>query len=827
MSVARVPQSLRFRNDSRHGESRNERGAAPVLTAVCVFAAGSAGSAEAQQAAAPLPPVTVDAPVQRAKVAPPKPSPAQVRARAALRRKVREVRTPSTTPARGPAPVAPVAVSTIPTFAARAADANPYADPLAPYKADRLSSSKFTEPLLNTPKTVTVLTKEVLEDKNATSLKEVGRSTAGVTLGSGEGGTAFGDRFFIRGFDARNDVFVDGVRDPGVSVRENFFTEQVEILRGPGSSFAGRGTTGGAINIVTKKAGDINFANIETQVATDQTKRVTVDVNRAISPILDVRLNGLFQDAGIAGRNFVTDDRNGIAGAVTFKPLPNFVVTADYAHTYLHGLPDFGVPYNPATNRPYTEGVVNRNTFYGFVYRDFTQTTQNIGTLNAQYTFNPNLVVESKFRQGYSILNYVGTIPEKPTAANTVTLNPQSRFQTSAVLANQTQGTFKFDLGPIQNTSILGGEASRERASINSYTGLASEAAQGAFTGAGSQSNVSVFSPMNFQNGFGTPTLTGDPTIIPIDTKSVYLIHTANFRDLVIVNGGVRYDDYTVRAYDHEGSVGTHNGLVNFNVGLTVKPRPEMSLYGAYATSSNPVGAELDGTSTTYGGLNPNPKTTINQVFAPQQSEAIEVGSKYELFNRHLLASGALFQTNVTNARETVPTGLPNAGNIVAGAAYRIQGIDIEFAGNITPEWSVLGGVVLMKSRISNSINPVNDGLQLANIAHQSFTLLSKYRVLPWLEFGGQAIYASQIFGGGLLAANAAPVNQPAMPTVLPSHWRFDAFAEAKVSEHVTMKLGALNIFNKTYYDAIYQSGQPFIQIAPGRSVYMTVAGHF
>ena len=75
-----------------------------------------------------------------------------------------------------------------------------------------------------------------------------------MTLGTGEGGNAFGDRFFIRGFDARNDVFIDGVRDSGVSVRENFFTEQVEILRGPGSSFAGRGTTGGAINIVTKQA---------------------------------------------------------------------------------------------------------------------------------------------------------------------------------------------------------------------------------------------------------------------------------------------------------------------------------------------------------------------------------------------------------------------------------------------------------------------------------------------------------------------------------------------------------------------------------------------
>ena len=171
------------------------------------------------------------------------PQPDQLRARTALRRAARRTQ---------PAQVAAVP---FPNAGGLAADRDPYADPAAPYKADRVQASgKFPEPLLNTPKTITVLTKEVLEDKNATTLKQASLSTAGVTLGTGEGGNAFGDRFFIRGFDARNDVFIDGIRDAGVSVRENFFTEQVEILRGPGSTFAGRGTAGGAINIVTKQA---------------------------------------------------------------------------------------------------------------------------------------------------------------------------------------------------------------------------------------------------------------------------------------------------------------------------------------------------------------------------------------------------------------------------------------------------------------------------------------------------------------------------------------------------------------------------------------------
>ena len=158
-----------------------------------------------------------------------------------------------------------------PNAGSPAADRNLYADAAAPYKVDRVQASASFRPLLNTPKTITVLSKEVLADKNITSLREVGRSTAGVTLGTGEGGNAFGDRFFIRGFDARNDVFIDGIRRSCQGIRENFFTEQIEILRGPASSYAGRGTAGGAINIVTK--GDRNFYNAESTFGTDHTKR--------------------------------------------------------------------------------------------------------------------------------------------------------------------------------------------------------------------------------------------------------------------------------------------------------------------------------------------------------------------------------------------------------------------------------------------------------------------------------------------------------------------------------------------------------------------------
>src|SRR5580693_2900407 len=244
------------------------------VTVGCLIAVAAIGVADAQEQ--PLPPVTVDAPVARPKPPAPKPSAEQIRARNAIRRVARER---AAAAARAKAEAEAEAKK-------QQAQADPYADPAAPYKADRLASPKFPEPIVNTPRSITVLTQEVLRDKDATSLKDALRTTPGITIGTGEGGNAFGDRFFIRGFDARNDVFVDGIRDPGVSVRENFFTEQLEILKGPAATIDGRGTTGGALNIVTKQAGDKSFYNADTTIAGDGTRRVTMDVNQVISPTL-------------------------------------------------------------------------------------------------------------------------------------------------------------------------------------------------------------------------------------------------------------------------------------------------------------------------------------------------------------------------------------------------------------------------------------------------------------------------------------------------------------------------------------------------------------
>ena len=207
--------------------------------------------------------------------------------------------------------------------------------------------------------------------------------------------------------------------------------------------------------------------------------------------------------------------------------------------------------------------------------------------------------------------------------------------------------------------------------------------------------------------------------------------------------------------------------------------------------------------------------------------------------------TAALFQTEKENARESqnvnsaaaaagipgcsynLPAGSGNVSCTTAGAAYRIRGIDLGIGGKITDKWSVFGGLVLMQSEVTKSLVPspqpllfpTNVGLKLANVAHQSFSLLSKYQLTDVWEIGGQAVYRSEMFGGTFLAANQG--------TSIPSFWRFDAFVEAKVDKNWTAKLFVNNITNKLYYDALYQSATPFVFVAPGRSVSMVLSARF
>jgi catecholate siderophore receptor len=310
---------------------------------------------------------------------------------------------------------------------------------------------------------------------------------------------------------------------------------------------------------------------------------------------------------------------------------------------------------------------------------------------------------------------------------------------------------------------------------------------------------------------------------------------TVHLTDQWIVNGGVRFDDFERDQVGGTGAAGTTNPAANtakvqadlfsWNAGIVYKPIPISSFYVAYATSESPIGSELDSTGAQYNGLAP---TLVNA--PPQQARSVEVGTKWELFDRRLLATAALFQTDVDHARTN--------DNVTAGGAfptadpsrayqgeYRVRGIELSAAGNITRDWSVFGGLVLLDTEVLKSSTAQDIGRRLANIPLTQFSLMSKYQLTDQLAVGGTATYGGEVYGGHL-AANASNNH-----TV--DWWRFDAFAEYEITKNIEIEVSGLNLTDELYYDAIYQAGTPtptsgpdlgtFAFVAPGRAGYLTV----
>ncbi|MFP4906136.1 TonB-dependent receptor, partial [Paraburkholderia sp. BR14261] len=182
-----------------------------------------------------------------------------------------------------------------------------------------LGSYKFTAPLIDTPRSITVIPEEVLKQKNVTTFQDALRTVPGITfLGGDAAANPSADRPVIRGFESRNSIFVDGMRDSGVQNRETFDVQNISVIKGPDSVYAGRGSVGGSIDITTKTPQDDNFINGSVGLGTDSYRRATIDWNQTLNDTTAFRLNAMGHDADQAGRTDVYSKRWGVAPSIAF-----------------------------------------------------------------------------------------------------------------------------------------------------------------------------------------------------------------------------------------------------------------------------------------------------------------------------------------------------------------------------------------------------------------------------------------------------------------------------------------------------------------------------
>lgn len=690
---------------------------------------------------------------------------------------------------------------------------NPYADPEAPYKVDKSASSKLTEDILDTAKSIAVIPKEIIDDAGATSFRDIVRTQPGVTIGTGEGGNAFGDRIFIRGFDARNDVYVDGVRDPGVISREVFAVEQIEILKGPSGSFAGRGSTGGAVSLVSKAPQLTNFGDLEATYGTDNTYRVTVDANAKLSETLALRVNGLYHDSEVAGRDEVFNDRWGAAASLLWTPSEAFAVTLDYYHLETDELPDYGHPWNSLSNAPFE---VDRSNFYGLVNRDFRETFANIYTAQVEYSPGENVTLRSTTRYGKTGNAYVVTAPERPNLSDpdpnnwVLSANPKNRNSVNEYFANQTDATLELSLFGADHAIVAGFEISREEITNRPFAFLDSEDPSTGDVISPFTVLQNIFNPDPFQVWPFPLEESGAFSVAEIDSNALYLLDTVKFGEAFSIFGGVRFDDYSINVESAGGRgagvFSNDSDFVNWHLGGVWKPASNASVYVAYGSSSNPSGEQVDGLGDAYGGI-----TSATENLDPERNKSIEIGAKWNIFDEHLALTAALYRTNKTNARVQIEPGF--GGAFALAGAQRVQGFELGFSGNVTEAWSVYGGVSILDAEITDDPDPGNIGGDLPNVAGESFTGLTRYQITDRLHLGGQANYQGARPGGTIVDIG----------TEIPGYWRFDFFGGYKLNDRIELTFNVLNATNKVYYDAIYRSGTPFVYIAPGRAALFSV----
>ena len=691
------------------------------------------------------------------------------------------------------------------------------------YKTEDSASRKYTAPLRDTPKSVTVIPQQVIRDTGATSLTDALRTTPGITFGAGEGGNPAADRPIIRGFNAESDVFVDGMRDVAAQSREIFNVESVEVSKGPGSAFTGAGSTGGSLNLITKSAHLGDAYNGGYTFGSDQTQRYTLDVNKQLTDTSAARLNLMKHDANVAGRDNVDVSRWGVAPSFAFGLGTDTRVKLDYYHLETDDMPDYGIPLTSTTGRSKyivdKPASVDKSNFYGLTGRDYRKSTNDSGTFRIEHDLNDSMTLSNSFRMSRSTLDYIVTNPDDSrgnVASGSVSRSAKSRNSTSSGFVNQTDLTSKFDTGSISHSLVTGLEFSYQDTHNRGYNVL--NAAGGSI--------ASRCSTALFQSGDCTSLANPSPkdawsgviedsqayTDTDTKTSAAYVFDTLTLNQQWSVNLGLRYDHYDTRSSGFATGRGTTPAstfdrqktteLWNYQLGVVYKPAPNGSIYAAVSTSSNPSG-ETSGN----GGLE---LAANNADLDPEKNRNYELGTKWDFFDDNLSLTAALFRTDKTNARITDPD---NTTYQALDGEQRVQGVEFTYAGNLTSRWKVYGGYTYMESELLKTSSAADKGNHMPNTPRNSFNLWTTYEVIPKLTVGGGATYVDSRFGN---EANSVEV---------PSYWRYDAMATYALTKNVDLQLNVQNLTDKRYFDQVFQTH--YAHVAAGRTALMSANFHF
>ncbi len=660
-------------------------------------------------------------------------------------------------------------------------------------KVDELSSPKRTQKVADIAQTVHVINEQVMQQQGVSSLRDALRNISGISMAAGEGGVPPGDNLTLRGFSARTDLFIDGVRDLGGYTRDPFNLESIEVVEGPSSAFSGRGSTGGSINQVSKAPKLDDFIHAEIGMGTDSFSRQTLDVNKPVGETSAVRINVLNHEADSPGRGPVFTERRGIAPSVAFGLDTATRVTISHLSQEQEGLPDYGVPYTATVIVPNNGGplAVDHDTFYGLTDRDYEEIQADVSTVKIEHDFSDKLLLTNQTRYGVLLRDSIVT-PPRLANATTVTRGGRARDTNDSILVNQTDLRWQFSRGDVEHALIVGLELAKEKSRNNTRS-----VANGA--------NAPIDNPDPDTPYTGAISDTGYSSA-QSDSRALYVFDTLTFGSQWQWNIGLRSESF--KTDYHSETINTtpldfdnRDSTVNYSTGLTFKPIETGSVYLAYGSSINPSAEGLTLSESTVD-------------LDPEKNRSSELGSKWELLDRKLLLTAALFQTDKTSARTS--DGTTGAVTVLEGE-QRVRGFSVGVTGIISEKWQIISSYTqlnseVLETRAYTTINGVpysQVGNQLPNVPEQSWTVWTTYQLSDALQLGVGAQHVSSRF------SNVNNLNE------VPGYTLIDAMANYTFNEHFDLRLNVYNASDKEHYATVGGG-----HVVPGaeRSAVLTAA---
>ncbi len=729
--------------------------------------------------------------------------------------------------------------------------------------------------LQDTPQSVTVVSSETMKVQATSSLGEALRNVPGITIAIGEGGTLAGDQFKIRGFDAKDDVYLDGLRDFAAYTRDSFNYEEVQVLKGPSGLMFGRGTTGGAINVISKSPhlGTVTTAHLEG--GNGAHARATIDSNYQLSDSSALRLNGMFTDTGVVDRDLVHSARWGVAGSVALGLGAETTFVGSYIHQRATGRPDYGIPVavSPASvyALPATENGVPRKNFVQF-WTDRDRNDADLVTARITHAANGWLTIQndarvsaySRWFQYTTIDRCETTLATNNCAGTLFSANPANSLagiggggpynQNSWGAQDVFTATADFRVGAFRNLLVAGFDAGYQAADRTIYAYSLPATSQytyqlGDHTRSRANIGIPLFNPTHLPPpGYAVilPTAanaTGANAGATSAIATTVVTSTGTATDLALfatdrlwlddawsLVAGLRVDRYTAR-FDAVTVAGTPttarspSTLVNPRASLVWEPDQTTTLYFSWGRASIPIGTSVVGA--------PTPITSANQALDPEESETLEFGAKYSLFDGGLGLSGSLFKVLKSNAVLTDPV----SGNVQlqSGQKQRVQGLELSATGKITDELAVTAAYTWLDPVITHDLscgiatpivcspNPYTIGRQIYFVPKNAASVWLDYSDRSWAEgltLGGGLVYQSRLFNA-ITTTGAAP-NPTGIGRIatIPETIELDAVASYDFGGAWRIQLNVNNLTDRLNYSQSFGNrGTP----SPGRTFIVSL----